>query len=114
MATAGAAIASLRSAVDAITAAAAAWPIAAVMRAAAARFAVAERAALRLTTMQRLPMPAGHVPPQAMRRRLVTMAVVDHTQRQRVAAAVAVAADMQVVAAAADMQVVAAADTGNL
>jgi hypothetical protein len=42
------------------------------------------------------------------------MAVVDHTQRQRVAAAVAVAADMQVVAAAADMQVVAAADTGNL
>jgi len=109
MATAGAVIASLKSAVDAITAAAAAWPIAAVMRAAAARFA-----AIRLTIMQRLPMPAGHVPPQAMRQRLVTMAVVDHTQRQRVAAAVAVAADMQVVAAAADMQVVAAADTGNL
>ena len=125
MITAGAAIASVKAAAEAIGAAAAPWPIAAVLRAAAAaeqhaagqRFAPAERHA----ATRGYPIPEERVPVQAALQRLAPAAAVDRTWRQRIATAavavmpaVVVAVDMLVAAVVDTPAAVAAADANNL
>ena len=128
MATAGAAIASVTAAAEAIAAAAAPWPIAAVLRAeagagehAAGLFAPA---VARFVATRELIVPAERVPARAMRQRLAPAAVVDRTRRQRIAAeaaavmpvaAVDMPAAVVVVVVVVVMPAVAVvADTGNL
>jgi hypothetical protein len=99
MDTDGAAIASLRSAAEAITVVAEPWPIVVTLHTAAGKFAAV--AIIRLVAVQRLPM----------HRHLAQAAVADRTRHQHVA----VVADML---AAVDMPAVAAvgmkaADTGK-
>jgi hypothetical protein len=132
---AGVSIASVTAAAEAIAAAAAPWPIEAVLRAVVAAGLFAPAVA-RFAATQELITPAERVPAVARPQRLAPAAVVDRTRRQRVAAVVVVmpaavaadtpaaaVADMQavavvvvvmLVAAAADTPVVTAADTGNL
>jgi hypothetical protein len=129
MDTAGASIASVKAAAEAIAAAAEKWPTAAVLRVVAGKdipvegFATAERPAATL----RLLIPAERLPAQAGPQRHAPAVVVVTRQlrtpahpmrRQRVAAAVvmpaAVAVVVMPVAAVVVVMPVAAADTGNL
>jgi hypothetical protein len=112
MATAGAAIASRKSAVEVITAAAGPWPIAAVLRAAAEQSALAagqqpgQAAVAKCTAAHQLLMLEEHVPVQVTQRTRVAAGLMPPL---RITAAVMSAAAMAVAVAVVMLAVMAAA-----
>jgi hypothetical protein len=112
MATAGVAIGSAKAAAEAIVVAAAQWPVAAVMRAAAGE-QFAPTAVARFAATQRILMLEGRVPAHPIHQRPTPTAAVDRTRRLLIAAVAAdikAAAVVDKVVEVVDMPVVAAAD----